>query len=69
MEVETNVSAKLCHPVFRVVNADKLFLLRRKSSPLVLVAVPEISIDEDGEALSGNHDIGFSRQGCVTGAK
>jgi len=69
LEVETDISTKFCYPVFRVVNADKLFLLRPKSSPLVLVTVPEVTINEDGKTLSGDHNVGFPWQRCVAGTK
>jgi hypothetical protein len=65
LKVEADISTKLCHPIVSVVNADKLFLLRPESSSLVLVTVPEVTINEDGEAFSGDYDVGFSWQRCV----
>jgi hypothetical protein len=61
LEVEINISAKLGCPILGVINADKLFLLRPESSLLVLVTVPEVTVNENCEAFSRDNDIGFPR--------
>jgi hypothetical protein len=52
LEIAADVSGNHRCPIFRIVHAEHLRLHRFKSARLILIAVPEVTINEDRKPLS-----------------